>query len=50
LTTLCKDYLLQDYGLLILQRSGCKPYMGHEIGCKMGATLKCEKKKSPVNR
>ena len=43
------NYSLQDLGLLILQRSGCKPYMEHGIGCKMGATLKCEKKKSPVN-
>ena len=31
--TLCIFYLLQDDGLLILQRSGCKPYIAHGIGC-----------------
>ena len=45
--TLCIFYLLQDDGLLILQRSECKSYIAHGIGCKMGATLNYEKKKVP---
>ena len=55
LSTLELDNALQrlsfaGFTVLILQRSGCKPYMVQQIGCKLGAILKCEKKKSPVSR
>lgn len=46
----CKYYLLQDSELLILQNLGVQALYGaHQIGCNLGVTLKCEKKKSPVS-
>jgi len=33
----------------ILQNCGCRRDASFKIGCKMGATLKCEKKKNPVS-
>jgi hypothetical protein len=33
----------------ILQRYGCRLGASFKNGCKMGAILKCEKKKNPVS-
>ncbi len=33
----------------ILQNCGCRRGATFKNGCKLGATLKCEKKKSPVS-
>jgi hypothetical protein len=33
----------------ILQRYGCRLGASFKDGCKMGATLKCDKKKNPVS-
>ena len=38
--TVRKYYSLQNLGVLILQRNGCKLYIKHKIGCKLGAILK----------